>query len=244
MIGFSALIVLLFITSSSSFIHTNIHRGRRATSQPLHGKQPLSALVAVKQEEPTLDSRIKNPVSSIILPLILAASLFVSPVAFADSGTSSVFTSDYADPLHPQCRRHIEVSADGNSFHYSGTAVGPLGDPVLRGCSPKEIKEFGIRQGSFDGVITWDPAAQTFRISVDDGIHQGVWEPAGTATTHLGYEDVNGIRWKDGNKWIVQPKTLAVQAGEVLTFSYIGFSLLAGVKGMYNMYQKKMEEAS
>jgi hypothetical protein len=210
---------------------------------PLHVKQPPFSKMAVKQEEPAVDSRVKSPVASIILPFFLASSIFFLPPAFADSSTNGIFTADYADPLHPQCRRHIQVSVDGNSFHYSGTAVGPVDDPVVRGCSPKEIKEYGIRRGSFDGVITWDPVAQTFRISADDGIHEGVWEPAGTATTKLGYEDLNGIRWKDGNKWTVQPKTVAVQAGEVITFSYIGFSLLAGVRGLYTMYQKKKEEA-
>ena len=51
----------------------------------------------------------------------------------------SVFTNEYADPLHPQCLRRIEVSKDGTTFHYSGTAVGPKDDPVLRGCSAQEI---------------------------------------------------------------------------------------------------------
>jgi hypothetical protein len=55
-----------------------------------------------------------------------------------------------------------------------------------------------------------------------------VWEPARSTTTLLGYEDVDGIRWNDGNKWIVQEKPLSTKVGEVITFSYIGFSVLAG----------------
>lgn len=147
----------------------------------------------------------------------------------------SVYTNDYADPLHPLCLRNVQV--DGNTFHYSGTAVGPKGDTVLRGCSPSEIKEFKIRRGAFDGVILDDG-----KISAGDGIHEGIWEPANSATTTLGYEDVDGIRWNDGNKWTVKSKSAGTQAGEFIFLAYVGFSLLAGVKGVTDVIERKRLE--
>lgn len=135
----------------------------------------------------------------------------------------TVYNNNYSDPLHPLCKRRIEVSKDGKTFHYSGTAVGPKGDPVLRGCSKDEIREYKLRFGAFDGEIL-----DNGRISAGDGIHEGIWEPAGSVSTTLGYEDKDGIRWNDGNKWIVENKPLSTKVGEVITFSYIGFSLLAG----------------
>lgn len=123
---------------------------------------------------------------------------------------ASVFTNNYGDPFHPHCQRRIQVSPDGRTFSYSGTAVGPRDDPVRRGCTPSEIATYKLRHGAFEGVIFMrntnnnnDNGGQTVVISAGDGIHEGVWEPAGTATTKLGYETVNGIRWNDGNKWFV-----------------------------------------
>lgn len=114
------------------------------------------------------------------------------------AGDPKVFNGDYADPFHPLCERHIEVSADGKSFHYSGTAVGPKGDPVLRGCSAEEQKLYGLRKGAFDGQII-----DGYRVSVGDGIHEGVWEEAGAAVSpELTGRDADGIRWNDGNKWV------------------------------------------
>lgn len=130
--------------------------------------------------------------------ILLGTALLFLPLQSSHAVDASVFTNDYGDPLHPLCERHIQVSKDVKTFHYSGTAVGPKNDPVLRGCSPEEIRKFGLQQGAFDGVIL-----SNNKISAGDGIHEGKWEPANTATTKLGYEDVDGIRWNDGNKWFV-----------------------------------------
>ena len=132
---------------------------------------------------------------------MLGAALLLVPVSPSHAVDPSIFTNDYGDPFHPLCERHIQVSPDGKTFHYSGTAVGPKNDPVLRGCTPEEIQEFRLRKGAFDGEILAGN-----RISAGDGIHEGVWEPAKTAKTKLGYEDVDGIRWNDGNKWFVLTK--------------------------------------
>jgi hypothetical protein len=133
--------------------------------------------------------------------LFVSASLAVLP---AHAVNPSIFTNDYSDPFHPLCERHIQVDDGGKTFHYSGTAVGPKDDPVLRGCSPEEIIKYKLRQGAFDGFIVSNNGQ---RISAGDGIHEGVWEPAGSVkTSNLGYEDVDGIRWNDGNKWVVLKK--------------------------------------
>jgi hypothetical protein len=171
------------------------------------------------------------------LPIMLSLIISVSLAAYpAQAFDPSIFTNDYADPFHPLCKRHIEVSANGKMFHYSGTAVGPKDDPVRRGCTPTEIQQYKIRRGAFDGIIL-----ENNKISAGDGIHEGVWEPAGSAITKLGYEDEDGVRWDDGNKWIVQKKSLATQAGGALFFTYIAVSTLAGFKELFKRIQSNSQ---
>jgi hypothetical protein len=166
--------------------------------------------------------------------------LMAASPAFAggDAFDPSLFTNDYSDPLHPMCKRHIEVAADGKTFHYSGTAVGPKDDPVLRGCSQAEMREYKLRKGEFDGIIL-----DNNRVSAGDGIHEGVWEPAGSVPSSRDYADVDGIRWNDGNKWIVERKGFILTAGETIFYLYIGFSTLAGAKGIYDGILRKKREA-
>lgn len=137
----------------------------------------------------------------------IAASTSTSTIA-ASTGNSNnnnpfIYTNDYSDPLHPLCERHIVVNDNGKTFHYSGTAVGPKGDPILRGCSPEEIQLYKLRQGSFDGFILTNDGN---KISAGDGIHEGIWESANTVDPSIPYATVDGIRWNDGNKWLVLPK--------------------------------------
>jgi hypothetical protein len=170
--------------------------------------------------------------SSLLLSMVLLA----GPAALAFD--AKTFTNDYIDPFHPQCRRHIEVAKDGKTFRYSGSAVGPKSESdVKRGCTPKEIKQFGLRAGSFEGVISGD------KISAGDGIHEGVWEPTDyatlSATTKLGNEEMDGIRWNDGNKWTVKTKTVGVRIMEVVFWAYLGFSTLAGVKGLFDAIERR-----
>lgn len=184
---------------------------------------------------------------------LLATSLVTSPVNALDA---QVYNHEYADPLHPFCQRKIEVATDGKTFHYSGTAVGPKDDTVLRGCSRPEVEQFGLRQGAFDGQIL-----DNGRISAGDGIHEGIWEPkTKTTTTSSKYEDADGIRWNDGNKWIVKSQSLVRKesggknvvtvkglgtiVGEYIFLAYIGFSTLAGVKGLYDGIQRRKEQAA
>jgi hypothetical protein len=208
-------------------------------------------------------SRLISVPAGIVLPLLLSSMIAVSPAlatisdnSAAATSAAKIFNNAYADPLHPLCERKIQVSKDGTSFHYSGTAVGLEDDTgVLRGCSQAEIKQYTLRKGAFDGLVL-DGGT---RISAGDGIHEGVWEAKNTATDpKLAYPDVDGIRWNDGNKWIVASqaiiqnnangqnevvkKPMSTVIGEFITFSYISFSGLAGVKGVTDAIKRKQQE--
>jgi hypothetical protein len=192
----------------------------------------------------------KDHLGHCVLPLLLVA-LSITVLSSAAIATSfpdaSVFNHEYADPLHPECKRKIEVSRDRQNFHYSGTAVGPKDDPILRGCTVAEIRDYGIRRGNFDGKILPD-----LTLDAGDGIHIGTWEPANSMSVEASYEegdlqkysDVDGIRWKDGNKWIVKDKSFAALAGEYLFLAYIGVSTLAGVKVAVEYIQRKQQDAN
>mmetsp|Transcript_25228 Transcript_25228/g.24150 ORF Transcript_25228/g.24150 Transcript_25228/m.24150 type:complete len:188 (-) Transcript_25228:32-595(-) len=155
----------------------------------------LSKTQSFSLPESSVQNNLK--IKTTIASLLFATSLiFGTPtVAAAVEGTSSVFTNDYNDPLHPLCERHVKVSSDGKAFHFSGTQGKP-------GCTPGEIKKLGITNKAFDGFI------EGTKISAGDGIHEGVWEPANSVKTNLGYEDIDGVRWEDGNKWTVKQKSL------------------------------------
>ena len=241
------LVILISLVSATAF--------QQAASR---AQPPMTATVPSKPAT----SWPRQIAASIFLPAVLAGTIVVSP-AFAAAADASVFNNEYADPLHPFCDRKIEVAPDGQSFHYSSTDTGskeetttttPQGESsVRRGCSPQEIKLYTLREGSFDGKIL-----DNNRISVGDGIHEGVWEPKDTADTHLGLEDVDGIRWNDGNKWIVKSqsrvlktndgtyvvtkKPMSVVIGEFIFYSYLGASTLAGVKGVVDGIQRKREQ--
>lgn len=126
--------------------------------------------------------------------IALTTAVAATPAA----GDPFVFTGDYADPFHPYCERHLTVRTDGKSFQYTGTAVGPKDDTVLRGCSPEEQSKYGSRKGAFEGLIVNNGNS----ISAGDGIHEGAWEPANTYKGPEKYGEVDGIRWNDGNKWV------------------------------------------
>jgi len=199
---------------------------------------------------------VNNTTSKQVLPIILSLLLWTSSANSALAGPAansnpSIYQGDYADPFHPYCERHISVSSDGQSFHYSGTAVGPKNDPVLRGCSDKEQELYGSRKGAFDGFILDNGG----KVSAGDGIHEGFWEPAGVKKAAQKYGDVDGIRWDDGNKWVKLSSP-----SEVLTFpetyqsknamnpiledgtkwafvAYVVFSLAAGAVEMAKRFQ-------
>lgn len=101
-----------------------------------------------------------------ILSLLLSVQLASPSLAAVDS----IFNHEYSDPLHLLCHRRIQVlENDSTKFHYTGTAVGPKDDTVLRGCSKEEIRKYKLRRGEFYGDIL--PGN---KISAGDGIHEGV----------------------------------------------------------------------
>jgi len=177
-------------------------------------------------------------VAAISLPLLL-----VTSTTNAFNPNDFTFTGDYADPLHPQCERHVVVSRDGKSFHYTGTDAGTKGDKILRGCSSLEQQQYGSRTGAFGGSVLGQ------KISAGDGVHEGYWEPSDT--TALKYADRDGIRWDDGNKWVKlskpedvitfpstyvwkdsksPTKDVGAAAGSFVAYAWIGISFLAGAK--------------
>ena len=159
---------------------------------------------------------------------------------------------EYSDPQHPQCRRTIQVDKkDGTTIHFSGTQVGRTNDDLtttisLRGCSPNEIQKFGgLRTERIDGQIL---PSGGLKLAIGHGIDEGVWEPANSVMDdpHLQFKEVDGIRWNDGTKWIVKndvPKPLSTVVGEWIFLAYVGFSTLAGVKGVWDKIQEKRNRA-
>ena len=114
------------------------------------------------------------------------------------------FDADYSDILHPLCERHVRVdtsqaTGDGGWVaHFYGTDVGPpgIGQKVSISCAEDNIKRYTLRDWEFDAKISSDGQ----RIDAGDGVHVGQWReqtPSRDGTTW------SGIRWSDGNKWVV-----------------------------------------
>ena len=114
------------------------------------------------------------------------------------------FNADYEDLLHPLCERHVRVDespeAQGGGWvaHFYGTDVGPpgIGQKVSISCAEENIKRYTLRDWEFDAKISADGSS----VDAGDGVHVGQWReqtPARDGTTW------SGIRWSDGNKWVV-----------------------------------------
>ncbi|GMH85461.1 hypothetical protein TrVE_jg5309 [Triparma verrucosa] len=106
----------------------------------------------------------------------------------------SRFENSYDDQLHPLCERNIKVVKIGkNDFRakFSGTDTGPpgIGQKIQIDCSAENIEKYKLREWEFDGVINGD------KIDAGDGVHEGFWSSG---------EGWSGIRWADGNRWIVK----------------------------------------
>ncbi|KAG7347205.1 hypothetical protein IV203_006274 [Nitzschia inconspicua] len=172
---------------------------------------------------------------------MMAIFLCTQQAASAAALDAYVFNHEYADPLHPECKRKIHVNKDGKSFRYTGTAVGGKDDSILRGCSYAEIKEYGFRRETFEGRIL---PGNRLDFGGRDGKRIGLWETANdSGSISIPYAGFDGIRWGDDDKWIVKDKPLATSIGEFIFLAYIGFSTLAGVKGVYDGIQRKKSES-
>mmetsp|Transcript_4939 Transcript_4939/g.7490 ORF Transcript_4939/g.7490 Transcript_4939/m.7490 type:complete len:265 (-) Transcript_4939:46-840(-) len=178
--------------------------------------------------------------------LLLVSSTIIAPKlpAIADTTTQQtsaalVFKNDYNDPSHPLCGRHIDVGSDGTTFKYSGTALNrdlpssaPFAFGVDGGCSRKEIAEYGIRTIAGDGVISDN--GKTMEL---EGM-KGTWVEESTDG-----DESAGILWNDGTKWSVKEQSVSTQAGSAFFYAYIGFSTLAGFKGVADKINEKRDAA-
>lgn len=191
-------------------------------------------------------------IPSVLLSICILSTVSIPASFAATAGINSMnYQGDYADPFHPYCERHIDVASTGKTFHYSGTAVGPKGDTVLRGCSEEEQKLYGSRNGAFDGSIIEAGA----KITAGDGIHEGLWEPAFSNKKGMKYGDVDGIRWDDGNKWVklASPSDVLTfpdtykekskvdifnEGGKWFFVAYVVISLAAGAKEFSGRFQR------
>lgn len=150
-----------------------------------------------KQEEPSpniLQTNDQKVVSSVIAAgfsaaLLLATMTLPLPVVAVegDNGSSSFFAGSYSDPKHPNCKRVIEVVADGKAVLLSGTDGTP-------GCpADGSGKEWGPLQGRIiDGSST--------KILVDFSPKGGPSDIAGQFFFD-GKASSAGINWPDGNTW-------------------------------------------
>ena len=253
---------------SRSFGRSPRHRGGGAKP---HDVVSLSMHSSQQQRQGVLRTMFRSSPSSTgaavgILfgaSLILSTPASIAAAAAADdnyygssSSPSSVYPSvlsgEYSDPQYPQCQRTLQVDEDGITLHFSGTNLGstndhPAGGVFLRrgsSCSSRnEIQKYGLRTERFDGQILPSGGLKLNlgHEGVDD---EGVWEPANSVIDpKLSFKAVDGIRWKDGTKWIVKKeqgdKPLSTVIGEWIFLAYIGFSTLAGVKGVWDKIQQK-----
>jgi hypothetical protein len=203
----------------------------RFCERPNHLNMAVPLRNSVKNEAlHFLQGVIQQTVFTVVVIL-----LCTQQVAMAAAPEAYVFNHEYADPLHPECKRKIQVSMDGKRFKYTGTAAGEKNDATVRGCTYREIKEYGIRRESLDGGIL--PGNKLVFSGNEERI--GFWEPAGSGISNTPYTDVDGIRWSDNDKWIVKDKPLSTEIGEFIFLAYIGFSTLAGVKGVYDGIQRR-----
>lgn len=117
------------------------------------------------------------------------------------------FDAEYDDRLHRGCDRRIEVDPTpvpygdgqrGYAVSFSGTDVGPKGiGPIVEiACTEETIAKYELRSWSFEGMVN---EAGT-EIDAGDGVHVGKWH---ASTEAQAWE---GIKWADGNRWVVKEK--------------------------------------
>jgi len=146
------------------------------------------------------------PRVEILAPLLLSPSLLLLPPPASAAPPEMRFTGTYDDLLHPSCVRMITVvptqAVDAKSRKvkvfratFRGTDVGPagIGDKVMLACDEESIKKYGLREFEFEGRI------EGGSVDAGDGIHEGEY-----ASVKDG-DSFEGIRWKDGNRWIKKP---------------------------------------
>ncbi|EOD04530.1 hypothetical protein EMIHUDRAFT_453850 [Emiliania huxleyi CCMP1516] len=142
------------------------------------------------------------------------------------------FEGEYSDLLHPLCDRKIAVdtsalkqSGGGDYFlaTFSGNDIGPpgVGNVVRASCDAESVSRYGLRDWSFEARISGDgeqarkraksegstrdiyhsvnAACRLPQVDAGDGVHVGRWHPRAADG-----EAWEGIRWKDGNRWLLE----------------------------------------
>jgi hypothetical protein len=182
--------------------------------------------------------------------VLLGASLFLSvpPAIGADyyhGGSSpppdaSVLMGEYSD-----------LDENGRSFHFSGTDLGLLVDDggVSRGWSPGEILNYPLlgTEERLDGnVMLRLPGLQ---LSNGYGDDKGVWKSPinSVIEPNMPSKAVDGLtKSHDDETTGIKKETkkpLSTVIGEWIFLAYIGFSTLAGVKGVWDKIQEKRNRA-
>lgn len=134
-----------------------------------------------------------------VLLSALAASLPARRAAasnFTPRISTSKFTATYSDDLHPHCDRviTIERTPRGDVAHFTMSDVGPpgIGNVVNIACDNETEQKYGLRRWSFDARIDGS------QIDAGDGVHIGQFHMPSKDDA----EQWEGIRWRDGNRWI------------------------------------------
>jgi len=178
------------------------------------------------------------------------------------------FNHDYADPQHPYCHRKIQVHSNGISFTFTGTLLVD-GTHALESCrssTPGADDEVSVvapvlRKDSFEGRIWREDATGRYGVSTPEDEYWGIWEPAQSSGNRDDNDEdpflqVNGIRWNNGNKWIVQsqaalipnpengsyqviPKPVMVTAQQDVFYGYVGLVTVAAV-ALYQTLRDKV----
>lgn len=171
-----------------SFEHPKIFRSRRGIFEEFKKSFCTAAACVVIATVPSQSVSAATPIEE-------ARKLFVP---------ASRFTNEYNDMLHPGCDRRIVLDPTPSKIYgekvfsvtFTGTDVGPdgIGSIVKLACTDETIEKYKLRSWSFEGRVN----AAGLDVDAGDGVHVGRW--------HEPTEDQSwaGIRWTDGNRWIVK----------------------------------------
>ena len=130
------------------------------------------------------------------------------------------FVGEYADELHPMCERKVAVReevADPESKKkvsrfvatFTGTDIGPvgIGDKIFLPCDEQAKARYPLRTFQFEALISADGEG----VDAEDGVHQGRLNSVQRG------DEFDGIRWKDGNRWVRKAEKTTAAAGATTT---------------------------
>jgi len=221
MVGAMLSVLLLSTETQPASVQAFVPQGSTRASR---SRSRTSALRRASSDDDRRDDlALRAPAQDlwdgVVRPAVLAASVAFAALSVQAAVTAGPalarstpppayrFDNAYADDMHPGCDRRIVVEpvpttraggGDEKSFpvKFSGTDVGPDGiGPIVRiACTDETIEKYKLRSWAFDGRVN----VEGTDIDAGDGIHVGRWH----APTDE--EPWAGIRWADGNRWIVK----------------------------------------